>query len=281
MAADRGSLNDPSRDKRAMSPAISTTIITSAIIVMLLVTMSFSNNYLSGRMAENEFSSMEQFMQTIARDIDDVAWMEGRTQTIRFASKFGQISFKPEALTYSLLVNDNSIANFSTGIICFNMPINIYGIENGYFERILPSFGDSFLQSGTSALVALVFVIERVPMNDGSYLRIVVAPCIRTMNFTISAGGDQVENHVRFYLPKLLQGALGPWQSITLTASRYQVQSLDMVSSITLTAIPNASLGYDNSFFRFQPISQILTVQNGSKMEFYTSDVTVSLGVHA
>jgi hypothetical protein len=144
---------------------------------MLLVTVSFAGNFLNARMAENEFSAVKQFMQTAGLQIDDVGWTIGRTQTIRYASKFGEMKFESGALNYSIFFNDHAIADIknSTGIILFNMPMSKYTLGNGYSQRIFPPSDNSFLQKGTSAPVCHVFVIEKLPMADGSYIRIVLS----------------------------------------------------------------------------------------------------------
>ena len=61
------------KDKRAVSPALSTVILTAAVVVMILVAMGFANNFLDARMAENEFSTNKQFMYTTGLQIDDIA----------------------------------------------------------------------------------------------------------------------------------------------------------------------------------------------------------------
>ena len=116
------------KDRRAISPAISTTILTSAVIVMILVTVVFANNYLTQHMAENEFSAMKQFMQTIGLQLDDVAWTIGRTQTVRYASTYGQVSFESPALNYTIYVNNVPVATYTTGALLFNMPTNRYNL---------------------------------------------------------------------------------------------------------------------------------------------------------
>jgi len=73
-----------------------------AVVVMLLVTTVFANNFLNARMVENEFSAVKQFMQTVGLQIDDVAWIQGRTQTIRYASKCGQLKLESVALNYTV-----------------------------------------------------------------------------------------------------------------------------------------------------------------------------------
>jgi hypothetical protein len=268
-------------DKRAISPAISTVIITSAIIVMLLITVVFANNYLNAQMAKNEFSEMEQFMQTVGLQIDDVAWTVGRTQTMSYASQFGQIAFHSVTLNYALYVNTTNtwIANFTTGALFFNMPTYSYNIANNYTNLISPTSYGSFLLSGPSAPVSHVFVIERVPMNDGNYIRIVVAPSIMMLNSTVST-----TSYYNFYLPILQPSAnnLHVSQSVTLTAIAFNVQTVPNVNKITITAsFPQSALGFDSTFFDFNSSLVNVQVPAGSCVEFYTGNVTVSLGEYA
>ncbi|MCJ7714362.1 hypothetical protein MUO66_07900, partial [Candidatus Bathyarchaeota archaeon] len=61
---------------------------------MVLVTAGFANTFLDARLAENEFSTNKQFLLTTALQIDDIAWTVGRTQTVRFSSKFGNMKFQ-------------------------------------------------------------------------------------------------------------------------------------------------------------------------------------------
>ncbi len=202
------------KDRRAISPAISTAIITSAVVVMLLVTVVFANNYLQQRIAENEFDAAKQFMQTTGLQLDDVSWTIGRTQTIRYASNYGQVNFEAPALNYTVFIDDNPIASYTTGVLFFNMPTNKYNLGNDYYQRVFPA-NTSFLQTGTSAPVSSVFVIEVVPMIDGNYIRIVVAPSIRMLNSTITSG-NTTTNYFNFYLP-LLQPGNSPRLSQSMT----------------------------------------------------------------
>lgn len=269
-------------DKRAVSPAISTVILTSAVVVMLLVTITFANNFLNSRMAENEFSTVKQFMQTVALQVDDVAWTIGRTQTVRYASKYGQVNFESLALNYSVYVNDVFLTSFTTGILLFNMPISQYSVTNNYHERIFPSSDDSLLQVGTSAPVCHVFAIEKLPMNDGSFIRIVVAPSIRMLNSTISTGGE-VKNYFKFYL-SILSPGIHPHrsQSITLEGKKVSVEIEDSINTIKIqAAYPKVDLGFGQDFFDFESSEEVIDVPDGSVMEFYTGEVILSLGLHS
>jgi hypothetical protein len=285
MFRKKSSLRSLRKDKRAISPAISTVILTSAVITLLLITIVFANNFLDARLAENEFSAMKQFAQTMGLQIDDVAWTIGRTQTIRYASKYGQVNFESLALTYSVYVNKGAgyvyLANYSAGILLFNMPVSKYTLGNNYHELIFPSSDSSFLQIGTSAPISQVYVIEKMPMDDGNYIRIVVAPTVRMLNSTISNGGE-TQNYYKFYLSDLSPGTHPRYsQSVTLTGKNVTRVTDGNVNAIRITiTFPNAGLGFDSSFFYFESTTEEVDIQDGSIIEFYTGEVIVSLGLH-
>ena len=286
MRKNRASLRSLRRDRKAVSPAISTVILTSAVVVLLIVTIAFANNFLSARMAENEFSAMEQFMQTVGLQIDDVAWIIGRTQTIRYASKFGQVSFENKTLVYTVYVNKPGqgyvyLANYSVGVLLFNMPIVKYSLGNNYYESIFPS-DRSFLQKGTSAPVSHVYATERLPMRDGSFIRVVVTPIIRMLNSTISMGENK-NNYFKFYLPILSNGT-SPYhsQSVTLTGKNVLVKTEGGVNAVKIrVSFPKINLGFDKGFFNFDSEEKVVDVPDGSIIEVYTSEVSVSLGLYA
>jgi hypothetical protein len=252
---------------------------------MLLVTIVFANNFLNARIAENEFGAMKQFMQTVGLQIDDVAWIIGRTQTIRYASKFGQVNFESGALNYTLFVDKGSGYVYSinnlTGVLLFNMPVVKYSLGNNYYESIFPS-DRSFLQKGTSAPVSHVYATEQLPMRDGSFIRVVVAPTIRMLNSTISMSGTQ-NNYFKFYLPILSNGT-SPYhsQSVTLTGKNVLVKTEGSVNAVRICiSFPRIGEGFGSDFFNFDSEEKVVAVPDGSIIEFYTSEVSVSLGLHA
>jgi len=281
MMRNRISSSKLGENKRAVSPAISTVILTSAVVVLLLVTVVFANNFLNARMAENEFSAVKQFMQTVGLQMDDVAWTIGRIQTIRYASMYGQVNFESLALNYTVYVNnDVYLASYSTGILLFNMPISKYSVSNNYYEQIFPSSDRSFLQKGTSAPVSYIYVIEKVPMNDGSFIRVVAAPSIRMLNSTISTGGEE-KNYFKFFLPILSSGTHPRHsQSVTLAGSTVSVRTKGSVNNITIcVSFPNGWL-FNEEFFNFDRLKEEVILPNNSIIEFYTGEVIVSLGLH-
>jgi hypothetical protein len=275
------------KDKRAASPAISTVILTAAGIAMILVAMSYANNILTIKMAQNEYSSNKQFLQTTGQQIDDVAWTVGRTQTIDFSSKYGNIQFREIALTYNFQIHTSAgwetlSLSGDTGIIIYNMPVSSYSMGDGYFERLPNNANSSFLLSGSNAPISQVVCEEKLPMADGSYTRIVLIPTMRVLTSTITS-----TNYFKFYLPELENGTnLYRSQSLTLTGSGISRIARSGVDQVTISvSFPKAaSLGLDSSFFRFQDTIVNLNSDSTPKMtsnsvvEFYFGKVAVSIG---
>jgi hypothetical protein len=280
------------RNKKAVSPAISTMILTAAVIVMILVAMSFANNFLDKRMAENEFSANKQFMLTTGLQIDDIAWTIGRTQTVRYSSNYGGIKFQSATLNYTFEVkigaNWERVFSNVTGMILFNMPVTMYSMGNNYFERIHPLNG-SFLMQGATAPTTHVFCVEKLPMTEGNYTRIVTVPSIRMLNSTISSPSGTT-NYVKFYLPTLEPAISSPYnsQSVTLIGSNVTKLIRSGVDQVRITVSflngEPGMMGFDSSFFRFDTTTITLNsttsprISPNSVTEFYIGKVRVTIG---
>ena len=253
---------------------------------MVLVTAGFANTFLDARLAENEFSTNKQFLLTTALQIDDIAWTVGRTQTVRFSSKFGNMKFQSAALRYTLETDTGSgwetLINNVTGMIMFNVPVGVYSISNDYFERISPSSSGSFLQIGPSAPVDHVFCVEKLPMAEGNYTRIVVVPTIRMLNSSITGPQQDTTAYYKFYLPTLEPGTHRYLsQSITLqgdSITKLVKSGVDKVRFNVTFPNGDASVGFDSSFFNFDNISEEVILQENSVIELYLGKIIVTLG---
>jgi hypothetical protein len=278
------------KSKKAVTPAISSVILTAAVVVMILVAMSFGNGFLDARMAENEFKVNKQFMLTTGLQIDDIAWTIGRTQTVRYSSRYGSLKFQSATLNYTFEVKSWSnpwmpVVSNVTGMVLFNMPTYSYTMGNGYFERIYP-LGGSYLQSGASAPATQIFAVEKLPMSEGNFTRIVVVPAVRMLNSTIT-GISGTTNYVKFYLPTLEPSASSPYysQSITLVGSNIVKVIRSGVDQVRINVtFLNPGIGFDASFFKFEKTSVILNSTTTPKIlpnsiaEFYLGKVTVTMG---
>ncbi len=266
---------------RAVSPVVSTVILIGTVVVLVTVAISFANSMLISRVAESEFNSMKQFMHTVGLQVDDVAWVIGRTQTIRYSSKYGFVEFVSNVIRYDILVNGQPFANFTVGMIVYNMPISKYSLGDGYYEAVYPSDA-SIVQKGTSAPVARTFVVERLVANTSSYIRVAVVPCLRIVNATIRTGGS-VENYVKIYVPRLVAGEMPKRSlSITLTGTSLNILKRNNVNSVCINAtFLRESEGFDNGFFRFKTTTETPTVPSNSVLQVYYSNVTVSIGAYS
>ncbi len=255
---------------------------------MVLVAMSYAQVYLGSSMAQNEFSTNKQFMLTTGLQIDDVAWMMGRTQTIRYSSTYGSLEYEPQALDYSMEVNESNVwvplnVTLATGIVLFNMPTTAYTLGNNYLDRIFPSTNGSFLQEGPSAPVSYVYALEKIPMSDGNFIRIAIVPSIRMLNTVVGS-----QSYVEFYLPLLENGTnLNLSQSVTLIGQSFAQCVQSGVTQVRFNAtFPKASAGFDAGFFPFENTLQqnhysvTVNLPANSTVELYMSDVSVSIGLY-
>jgi hypothetical protein len=276
--------------KRGMSPVVSTVIMTGAMVAILSVALVFANNLLWSRVAEGDFDSSRQLMQSVGLQIDDVAWTTGRTETIRYATQYGDIEFESSVLTYNVTVVTNTstpVFPNTTGALMFNLPTSRYSISDDYWERIYPDPDENLTLTGTSAPVARVFAIERTPMPDGKYIRVVTAPSIRVLFSSINASDNTC--YVRMYLPVLSAGESPRLsQSITLTGESVKAHTVEYVQSISVTVdFPRgASDDFDSAFFNFASDSESFDFSafysagyDNVVLELYVSEVSVAFGV--
>lgn len=283
------------RNVKAASPAISTVILTGTIVALVIVAVAFANNSLWTRVADSEFDSAKQFMQTVGLQIDDVAWTIGRKATVRYSSRYGTVSFLPEALNYTVYVKVQGSGSYQffvshkVGVLLFNIPVSRFSLFDGYYEPIYPSSVSNLTLTGTSAPVARVFAVEKLtpPMSDGSFIRVVVVPSIRLLFSNITTASSSTL-YVKLYLPVLAFGSTqGLSHSVTLTGSSVAVNTTNQVTSVKVTVdfpYETSIQGFDASFFHFPTLDQIIDVPSGysdSVLELYSGKADVELGLHS
>lgn len=258
---------------------------------MVFVAVTYANNFLNVQMASNEFNADKQFMLTTGLQIDNAAWTVGRTQTVQYTTKFGQVTFVPSVISYTFEISTNNgvsyqtVLNCTTGMILFNMPVNYYNLGKNYFGRVFPTSNGSFLQWGSTAPVSQVFTTEKTPMANGTYARIVAVPTVRLLNSTL-AGGSQY--YFKYYLPALVAG-VSPHLSQSITLIGTNVAKVTPNGAITQVRINATSLatptnppGFDLSFFNFDHSTEVVNIPSGtstSLIEIYTGTVQVSVGL--
>ncbi len=269
------------KNNEAASPAFSTMILTAGAVVMILVAMTYASDILNLKVAENEFASNKQFMSTTGQQLDDVAWTIGRTQTVEYTSRFGTLRFEEAALTYNIDIHTSSgwrNQTITTGIALYNMPVSSYELSDGYFERVPRNANASIIQFGSTAPVSKVFCEEKLNMDDGSYVRVVLVPTIRYLTSTA------IGSYYKFYLPNMQHGS-SPYisQTLTVTGAGIEKTTQANVDQVVIRVeFPKAAAGFDADFFKFQDTSVTLNTVPApgetSTVEAYSGQVTVSIG---
>lgn len=269
------------KDGRGISPAISTVIMTATIVVLVLVAMGYGQSYLSSSIAQNEFSTNQQFMETTGLQVDNVAWMVGRAQTIQYSSTYGSLQLLPGALTYTIKIFQSSgwtqLCTLTTGALMYNVPTTEYSLGN-HFEKDLSSSDTSFLQVGPAAPDTFVYSIEQLPMSDGNFARIVIIPTVRMMTNSVGAA-----NYVELYLPILESGpSPGYSQSVTLICQNVdQNMPTGAFTQVQVSVtFPLSGQGFGSTFFPFPALTETQTF-SASTIELYAGDVSVSVGLYA
>lgn len=184
---------------------------------------------------------------------------------------------QPAGITYQF--------SYETGVLLFNIPTSKYSVTNGYWELIFPSQNDTLTLKGTSAPVVRVFAVEKLPMGDGSYIRVVVAPSIRFLSSTITISDDST-HYAKLYLPVLTLGsAPRRSQTVTLTGNSVEAKTVSGVTRINVTvSFPKGDppANFDASFFNFPSLYETIEIPgtyDESVFEFYVGEVTVDFGI--
>lgn len=282
------------KNEKAASPAISTMILTAAVVVMILVASTYASDFLSKRIAENEYNANKQFMLTTGLQIDDTAWTVGRTQTIRYTTDHGSMSYQSSALSYSFEVHYTGtpegnwdpvvLSENETGMLMFKLPVNMYTLGNNYFSRLSSSNG-SIVKEGPSAPVTEVFCIEKLGMPDGSYIRIIAVPSIRMLTSTITGSEATTVHYYKFYLPLLNTAYSNPYLSDAVSLTGHSIDKV-IISGVDKVRVnvtyPNIGQGYDETFYNFAfddvPNSQTILLDPNSVVELYVGQVLTAIG---
>ncbi|MEM0008109.1 MAG: hypothetical protein QXR89_07600 [Candidatus Bathyarchaeia archaeon] len=269
---------------RGVSPAISSVILTGAVVVLVIVAMNFAVNLRDSKIAENEFASVRQFMQTAAVQIDDIAWVPWRTQTFRYSRSYGSMSFMPNMLTFTIYFRNASgeylFSSNVSGVLAYNMPISRYNVYDGYFEPIYPtdsSLADCFIFNGATAPVARVYAIEK--LSTGSFVRLILNPCIRIAEANVSG-----KKQFRLYLPILYESS-SRGNNPTVTFTSRQISS-NVKNATKIRVVVTTTPVYGAGFFAKSPqgpttiIDKEIDLGGSSTVILYLSRVEVAIGVN-
>jgi hypothetical protein len=260
------------KSRRGDAAIISTILLMAVTLLTVNLALNWVNATLTRKNGEADFESAKIFMKTIGLQVDDVAWTQGRVDTVRFASEFGLLQYLPDALQYTLTYKNSvdaivGTSTFSSSIFMFNMPTIKYSLSEGYYELLLPSTESALVDSGVSAPVMKVFVRQLYEAGDSDFLRVAAVPMIRMREHTITVG-TSTKSFVSLYIPKLDGKATASKSMIVLSGKEIKPETFLNVKKITVTVTcldPN----YSSNFYNFQSTSQDITLTNVSTVQAF------------
>jgi hypothetical protein len=125
------------KEKKAASPAISMVIITAATVVLVLVAGTFATQVLDRQQAATEFNAIEKSILALDDAIRDVAWKEGASRSVRFATSRG--NFQKISTTRSVKIKFKGELvgrEIQTSIIKYAMSDSYLTLEREQFDII-------------------------------------------------------------------------------------------------------------------------------------------------
>lgn len=195
------------------------------------------------------------------------------------------MSYMPNMLNFTIYFRNASgeycLGSYVSGILAYSMPISRYSVYDGYFELIYPtdnSLVDCFIFNGATAPVARVYVIEK--LSTGSFVRIVLNPCIRVVEANVSG-----RKQYKLYLPILYESSSrGNSPTVSFTSKQVSSSVRDATKiRVVVTTTPVFGAG----FFVKSPhgpntiINKEIDLGGSSTVVLYLGKVEVAVGVNA
>jgi len=129
-----------SKNKKAVSPAISTVIITSITIVLVIVASTYAYQTLERSRGAAEFSTAKKSVTAIDDAVENIAWKQQSSRSTHFVANYGTLELTPNALNLTVKVQvgaNSQSTSFYTGIIKYSTKIDYVNYGNGYKEYII------------------------------------------------------------------------------------------------------------------------------------------------
>jgi hypothetical protein len=264
---------------------IATLMLLAITIFTTSITLSFVQNSLAHHQGESDLTFAKVFMNTLGLQIDDVAWLPGQMDMVQYSSQYAEMYLKNNLLNYQIQVKyigvpgETTVASFQANPFFFNIPTNVYTLDNTYFENILPGTVIHLIQNGTNAPVARVFAIQRNPIgNESDYIRVCVVPVPRVSQYSITTDSGTTR-YLKMYMVNLVEGnstTQNP-KYVTSTGKGVSTQIFTGVESVTVTLnFPKSSDGYNNGFFMFPETLQTISLGGNSfQLEIYQSTIEI------
>lgn len=144
--------NTLSRARKAVSPAISTVIITAVTVVLVVTASQFAYQTLDRQQGASELDTIEKSIIAFDDALRDIAWSRQGARSAHFTVNYGRLEVAPSTLPLMINVIEYPVSySTSTGYLQYSISTDYVNYGNGYISYI---FGDnrSVLPAGTASL---------------------------------------------------------------------------------------------------------------------------------
>jgi len=270
--------------KRAVSPIVSTLLLMVITMMALSLTLGYTQNTLTRKNGETDFETAKSFMRNLGLQVDDVAWIKGRVDTVHITSQYGQIEYVNDVVQYKIDFIDNfghivGTKTINSDIFMYNIPTEKYYLEEGYYSEILGSVPAEIVSMGVDAPVARVFAAQSNIVGGAQFLRVVMVPVLRVQTYNVTSSGS-VTRYCRIFIPDLQPGYSSTLaKSVVLTGLDVKTEIYEAVTRVDISVtFPQLEKNYDNNFFRFGEVLQNIQLTGSSNVEVYSGQVRLDYG---
>jgi hypothetical protein len=150
------------RSRKAVSPAISTVIITGTIVVLVLVAYTYVFQALERQSGNSEFEIAKKGILAFDDAVENVAWKPLSSRSTRFVANYGAVELVPNALNFNVTAyaggNSCSFSNL-TGVVKYFTGTEYVTYGNNFKEYILGN--ESTVVSGSTGKLGQVVVEQQ------------------------------------------------------------------------------------------------------------------------
>lgn len=138
------------RSRKAVSPAISTVIITGTIVVLVLVAYTYVFQALERQSGNSEFEIAKKGILAFDDAVENVAWKPWSSRSTRFVADYGAVELVPDALNLNVTAyaGSGSCSNSClTGLVKYSTGTDYVTYGNNFKGYILGN--ESTIVSGS------------------------------------------------------------------------------------------------------------------------------------
>ena len=135
------------KNRRGVSPAVSTVIITAASVVLVLVAANYALQVLQSQRAVAEFDTVQNSILAFDDAVRDIAWDRSGSRSIRFTNSYGNMRLIANGRTINITASGLNGAfsdEFTTATVKYQMPTG-YG---------MPGVGSSYILGDSASVIS-------------------------------------------------------------------------------------------------------------------------------